>query len=198
MPNSLPVRIAYMSTLKDRISEALANSGKTQTELARACGVKTPSVNDWLSGKTRSMKAVPAQRAAAFLGVNMLWLTEGRGPKTPDESVAHDNDLSSAPLPPDCIPETERAAREITYEVIRDVVSGTLQALGVRYEDLVEDEGAARLRIELALQGASKPAASARPAREIDVKKLDAKWVRNENEAMIPRQREAGRKKKPA
>jgi len=85
-PNYHPVRIAYMGTLKERIADALSESGKTQTDLAAACGVKPPSVNDWLSGKTKSLKASTAQRAAAFLKVNMLWLTEGRGPKRRQDS----------------------------------------------------------------------------------------------------------------
>ncbi len=69
-----------MSSLATRVLDALTSSGKRQTELAVACKVRPPSVNDWLSGKTKSMKAATAHRAAAFLGVNFLWLTEGRGP----------------------------------------------------------------------------------------------------------------------
>lgn len=69
-----------MNTLSERVAAALAESGHTQAELAAACGLKGASVNDWLSGKTRTLKAASAHRAASFLGVNILWLTEGRGP----------------------------------------------------------------------------------------------------------------------
>lgn len=69
-----------METLAERLRYALNETGRKQAELVAACGVKAASVSDWLSGKTKSLKAVTAQRAAAFLGVSLLWLTEGRGP----------------------------------------------------------------------------------------------------------------------
>lgn len=80
IPKSTAVRLAYMSTLATRVLQALQESGHSQVELARACAIKPASVHDWTSGKTMSLKAATAQRAAAFLGVSMLWLTEGRGP----------------------------------------------------------------------------------------------------------------------
>lgn len=75
-----------MSTLSERVGAALSESGHTQAELAAACGLSGASVNDWLSGKTQTLKAASAQRAASFLGVNILWLTEGRGPMKNSEA----------------------------------------------------------------------------------------------------------------
>jgi phage repressor protein C with HTH and peptisase S24 domain len=77
------VSLAYMKTLSDRISLAMSESGMSQTDLATACNVSQPSVNDWVSGKTRSLKASTALRAAAALDVGVLWLTEGTGPMRP-------------------------------------------------------------------------------------------------------------------
>lgn len=76
-----------MKTLAERLSLALANSDKKQSELAAACGVKAPSVSDWFSGESKTMKAATALRAAEFLGVNFLWLTEGRGPMRPSGGI---------------------------------------------------------------------------------------------------------------
>ena len=70
-----------MTTLAHRIKEAMDEKPCTVSELARACGIKPPSVSDWLNGKTQSLKAGTAYKAAVFLGVNQLWLTEGRGRK---------------------------------------------------------------------------------------------------------------------
>lgn len=81
MPTAPLVRLPYMSTLADRIQEALDDTGAIAADLARACGVKPPSVSAWLSGDTKSLKSSTAIRAAEFLKVNQLWLTEGRGPK---------------------------------------------------------------------------------------------------------------------
>lgn len=83
MPISAVVRLPYMTTLAERIQEALDEAGFLAADLARACGVKPPSVSAWLSSETKSLKAATAIRAAEFLGVNQLWLTEGRGPKRP-------------------------------------------------------------------------------------------------------------------
>ncbi len=71
-----------MSTLADRLREALSDtSGATQADLARACGVRAPSVNDWFSGKTKSLRGATLIKAADFLSVHPLWLAEGKGVK---------------------------------------------------------------------------------------------------------------------
>ncbi|MBV2181710.1 MAG: helix-turn-helix domain-containing protein [Castellaniella sp.] len=75
-----------MKTLAERLSEALTKTGHTKADLARACGVAAPSVNDWFSGKTKSLKGSSLIRASNFLGVRSLWLAEGKGPRTNDEA----------------------------------------------------------------------------------------------------------------
>lgn len=87
MPIFSLVRLPYMSTLAERIHETLQESGSIAADLARACGVKPPSVSAWLSGETKSLKASTAIRAAEFLGVSQLWLTEGKGPKYPSRAT---------------------------------------------------------------------------------------------------------------
>ena len=77
-----------MKMLSERMALALARAGKKQTELAAACKIKPASVNDWLSGKTKSLRSATAHRAAAFLGVSFLWLTEGTGPMYPTSATA--------------------------------------------------------------------------------------------------------------
>lgn len=68
-----------MLTLADRIQHALDVRGKKAADLARACGVRPPSVSDWLTGETKSLKAHTAIKAATFLSVNIAWLTQGLG-----------------------------------------------------------------------------------------------------------------------
>ncbi|TPS33602.1 LexA family transcriptional regulator, partial [Acinetobacter baumannii] len=48
-------------------------------ELARAVGVKPPSVSDWLSGKSKTMEGENLLRASKFLNVNPSWLASGTG-----------------------------------------------------------------------------------------------------------------------
>ena len=68
-----------MRTLGDRIDAALKEKGAIQAELAAACGITSGAITQWKSGKTK-MNAASAIRAAAFLGVTPVWLTEGTGP----------------------------------------------------------------------------------------------------------------------
>lgn len=69
-----------MTTLKERIRLAFdLHPQASQAELARVCGVSQPSVNDWLSGKSKSMKAEPLRRAAIYFGCDPYWLGTGAG-----------------------------------------------------------------------------------------------------------------------
>lgn len=88
-----------MSTLAKRVLQALQESGHSQVDLAKACAIKPASVHDWTSGKTKSLKASTAQRAAAFLGVSISWLTEGRGPMR-ETSAGLDGKFSAEPVEP--------------------------------------------------------------------------------------------------
>jgi transcriptional regulator with XRE-family HTH domain len=69
-----------MNTLESRLGKAFNKDQHTQAALAKAAGVKPPSVADWFNGKTRTLKAEPLVRAAIYLGVEPLWLAAGEGP----------------------------------------------------------------------------------------------------------------------
>jgi SOS-response transcriptional repressor LexA len=73
-----------MTTLKDRFSTlATLRPDISQADVARAAGVKPPSVNGWFSGASRSMKAAPATAVAALYGVDAHWLATGEGAMLP-------------------------------------------------------------------------------------------------------------------
>lgn len=55
----------------------------TQKQLADAVGVKPPSVNAWLSSKSKFLRGENLLRAAKALGVSEVWLAEGKGPMRP-------------------------------------------------------------------------------------------------------------------
>lgn len=67
-------------TLADRLTAAMERSGLSQADLARACGVKPPSVHGWLSGKSKFLRGENLLKAAAALDVNQQWLAMGIGP----------------------------------------------------------------------------------------------------------------------
>lgn len=67
-------------SLSDRLTIAMSRAGITQAELARLCGVKPPSVNGWLSGKSKFLRGENLLQAANALKVNQQWLATGEGP----------------------------------------------------------------------------------------------------------------------
>ena len=69
------------TTLAERVALALTGPPKkSQRALAEACGIKPPSVSDWLTGKTKSLEGTNLLKAATFLGVSAKWLADGIGP----------------------------------------------------------------------------------------------------------------------
>lgn len=72
---------------------------KTQAALARPCGVRAPSVNDWISGKTKKIEGENLVNAAAFLGVSASWLATGKGPMRRSAPAEHSEPaVSQAPV----------------------------------------------------------------------------------------------------
>lgn len=77
-----------MKTLAERLKyamEVLPPKKVKGVELARAVGVKPPSVSDWLSGKSKTMEGENLLRAAKHLNVSPIWLATGSGEITADQ-----------------------------------------------------------------------------------------------------------------
>lgn len=75
-----------MSTLSDRLKQAISESAYSQAALAKHCSVKPPSVSAWLSGRTKNLRGENLVCIASALGVNIAWLADGTGPMRPDAS----------------------------------------------------------------------------------------------------------------
>lgn len=79
LPNSLD---KIMKTLAERLKyamEILPPKKIKGVDLARAVGVRPPSVSDWLSGKSKTMEGENLLKAAKYLNVNPNWLASGIG-----------------------------------------------------------------------------------------------------------------------
>ncbi|WP_025138111.1 helix-turn-helix transcriptional regulator [Achromobacter sp. DH1f] len=70
-----------MSTLAERLREAMDAAGIKQVQVARAAGIKPPSVADWLNGKTKNIKGANLVTVAQLLNVSEAWLADGVLPK---------------------------------------------------------------------------------------------------------------------
>lgn len=80
-----------MSSLAERIAELTADMKRGwQAQLARACGIKPPSVAAWLSGETKSIDGNNLLVAASFFHVQPKWLQSGVGQKSADGTPQQD------------------------------------------------------------------------------------------------------------
>ncbi len=68
-----------MKTLSERVLAAMAHARINQVQLAERIGKAAPSVNNWVTGKTQSLKADTAIAAAQVMGVSVDWLANGKG-----------------------------------------------------------------------------------------------------------------------
>ncbi|RJE69711.1 repressor [Acinetobacter sp. JS678] len=87
-----------MNTLAERLRyamEVLSPKKIKGVELARAVGVKPPSVSDWLSGKSKTMEGENLLKASKFLGVNPSWLASGNGLPTDVNKRNKEEELSN-------------------------------------------------------------------------------------------------------
>ena len=81
-----------LTVLAVRLKTAMAKTGMTQAQLARACGVKPPSVSGWLNGKAKYLKGQNLLAAAKALNVSQDWLATGEGAMLP-----YDDGLTAIP-----------------------------------------------------------------------------------------------------
>ena len=66
-----------MSTLQERIEQALKKSGLKPHELAKLAGVSRATVSLWVNGPTKTIEGENLTRAARALGVDPHWLATG-------------------------------------------------------------------------------------------------------------------------
>lgn len=83
--------------LSDRLKRAMEEAGVSQAELARACGVSPPSVNGWLSGKSKYLRGENLLSAARSLRVSQQWLANGVGPMHLSAASGQEVDLEAHP-----------------------------------------------------------------------------------------------------
>lgn len=71
-----------MNTLADRLKEAMSEMPEVKAvDIARACGIKSASIVDWQTGRTKKMEGSNLLATAELLRVNPWWLATGRGNK---------------------------------------------------------------------------------------------------------------------
>jgi SOS-response transcriptional repressor LexA len=135
-----------LGTLAARVKAMMQKKGFNQSSLAAACGVAQPSVAKWLSGETKILRSTTALNLAKVLGVNLLWLTEGKGRP---EDVVLDPFASTAPEGTKKIPLLSYVQAGLfsdvgdidadEYIVVSDDVSDRAFALKIRGDSMMPD-----------------------------------------------------------
>lgn len=78
--------------LADRITYCLETYNISKSELARIAGVSPSSVSDWLSGKSKGLRANVAIKIAKHFRISTSWLATGIGLPEQEEIAAIDDD----------------------------------------------------------------------------------------------------------
>jgi transcriptional regulator with XRE-family HTH domain len=68
-----------MKSVRERIRVAMRRAGVTQGQIAEACGVSGPAVNQWLTGKTKNVDPRYLADVAACTNASLNWLMTGKG-----------------------------------------------------------------------------------------------------------------------
>lgn len=75
-----------MNTLAERLLIAMdKNPSLSKTGLWKACGLSSGAVSHWFSGGTKELKGDNLLKAATYLGVNIEWLSSGKGDMEPKQ-----------------------------------------------------------------------------------------------------------------
>jgi SOS-response transcriptional repressor LexA len=72
-----------MTTLAQRVTQCMGETGNTPASVAAYCGIKPPSVYNWIDGTTKNLAGMNLINAAQLFGVNPEWLQSGKPPKHP-------------------------------------------------------------------------------------------------------------------
>lgn len=120
-----------MTTLKERLEELTANLPRGwKADLARHCKISPVSVNDWTSGKSKSIDGSYLTFAADFFNVNPHWLATGEGEKTKriTQEVLH---TLPPPTPQDKFSPMAQMIAKMYDKIPESDVMGRIQAFNV-------------------------------------------------------------------
>lgn len=85
---------AAMSTINERIKEAMDAAGLDQPALGRRIGVSKQAISALISGSTKAPTAENVFRIAEATGYEARWIVTGKGPRTKQEAAMDLLDIS--------------------------------------------------------------------------------------------------------
>ncbi len=82
--NSLKLASSTMSTLAERVTEAVEGSGTNVAKIAKACGVSVQAVYKWMNGGSQTIEGMPLIELARLTNYEARWIISGKGEKRKD------------------------------------------------------------------------------------------------------------------
>lgn len=74
-------KVTLMSTLAERVTEAIETSGVSVSHVAKMCDVTPQAVYAWMKGETRELMGVNVIELAELTGFSARWIAKEAGPK---------------------------------------------------------------------------------------------------------------------
>lgn len=78
--------------LKDRLLEVMEGAGLKKLQFAKAAGVSSGAVTQWLDGTTKAIKSSKAAALQAATGYSAVWIATGEGDKMVATAPARQGD----------------------------------------------------------------------------------------------------------
>lgn len=82
--NQLWVASSTMSSLAERVTEAIRESGTDVTAIAKACGVSVQAVYKWMNGLSKTIAGEHLVELSSITNYEARWIISGKGDKKRD------------------------------------------------------------------------------------------------------------------
>lgn len=73
-----------MSSLADRVTEAIRESETDVANVAKACGISVQAVYKWMNGTSKTIAGEPLVELARITNFEARWIISGKGEKRKD------------------------------------------------------------------------------------------------------------------
>lgn len=73
-----------MSSLAERVTEAIRESGVDVANVAKVCGISVQAVYKWMNGASKTIAGEPLVELARLTNYEARWIVSGKGEKRKD------------------------------------------------------------------------------------------------------------------
>jgi hypothetical protein len=82
--NRMLVASRHMSTLAERVTEAISLSGTDVQQVAKTCGISVQAVYKWMNGASKTIAGEHLVELARITNFEARWIISGKGEKRKD------------------------------------------------------------------------------------------------------------------